>query len=162
MDPLVLSFVSACTALVASLVGPFVTLTVARRQIHASVVSANREKWIESLRNELAELIALIASAVVVRSKWREKWQGGFGPAVEDLGFLEKVQRAVLAQTRIRLMLNPSEADNRQLCDAIEKALAHIRSHETPDAETEADVLLITVLAQGILKREWERVKTGT
>jgi hypothetical protein len=50
MDPLLISLVSACTALVASVAGPLVTLAVARRQFNANVLSANRQKWIEALR----------------------------------------------------------------------------------------------------------------
>jgi hypothetical protein len=57
MDPLLISLVSACTALVASIVGPFVTLAVARRQFSATALSANRQKWIESLRDMLAHAI---------------------------------------------------------------------------------------------------------
>jgi len=51
IDALTLSFISACTALVASIIGPMVTLLVARRQFGATVLSANRRKWIEALRN---------------------------------------------------------------------------------------------------------------
>src|SRR5690349_8482952 len=53
MDPLIISLVSACTALFASIVGPLVTLTVARRQFNATVLSGNRQKWIEALRETL-------------------------------------------------------------------------------------------------------------
>jgi len=73
MDPLLISLVSACTALVASIVGPLVTLTVAKRQINANVLSANRQKWIENLREALAELISLLVADVVVISIWKDK-----------------------------------------------------------------------------------------
>ena len=56
MDPLLISLVSACTALVASIVAPFVTLTVARQRFNATVLSANRQKWIETLRDMLVEI----------------------------------------------------------------------------------------------------------
>ena len=68
MDTGLITLVSATTALVASLVGPLVTLTVARRQISASVLSANRQKWIETLREMLAELISLLVAVVVVKA----------------------------------------------------------------------------------------------
>ena len=64
----VVSLVSACTALVASIIGPVITLTVARRQFNATVISTNREKWIETLRDSLAELIALIRAALVLEN----------------------------------------------------------------------------------------------
>jgi glycerol-3-phosphate dehydrogenase len=46
--------------LVAAIAGPIITLTVARRQFSATVISANRQKRIETLRDTLAELIALL------------------------------------------------------------------------------------------------------
>jgi len=41
--------ITTSTALVAVIVGPFVTMRVARRQIKASVVSANQQAWINAL-----------------------------------------------------------------------------------------------------------------
>jgi len=74
MDPVLISLISASTALVASVIGPFVTLTVAKRQFNATVLSANRQKWIETLRDSLAELASLLVTALVVKSKWKDKW----------------------------------------------------------------------------------------
>ena len=50
----IVTLVSASTALVASIIGPIVTLTVARRQYNATVISTSRQKWIEALRDTLA------------------------------------------------------------------------------------------------------------
>ena len=66
MDPVLISLISASTALVASVIGPFVTLTVAKRQFNATVLSANRQKWIETLRDLLAELISVLVAVFVV------------------------------------------------------------------------------------------------
>ena len=82
---LLIGTVSACTALVASIVGPIVALNVAKRQFSATAIAGNRHKWIETLHSD----------------------------------------------------------------DAL-------------DAETEADIQTVVVLAQSILKREWQRVKLGT
>jgi ABC-type transport system involved in cytochrome bd biosynthesis fused ATPase/permease subunit len=49
--------ISAITALVAVIVSPIISIYIAKRQVHASVVSANRQKWIDSLRDQLADLI---------------------------------------------------------------------------------------------------------
>jgi hypothetical protein len=56
-DPL--SLITASTALVASVVGPYSTLVVARRQFKASVLSANRQKWIDTFRDRLAQLLSI-------------------------------------------------------------------------------------------------------
>jgi len=161
MDAFLIGLVSACTALVASIVGPIVTLTVAKRQFNATVLSANRQKWIESLRDTLAELLALLVAAIVVKSNWRDKWERGRGVLRADPALLEKVEHLVLAQSKIRLLLNPTEEDHQRLDQAIDTALKRLQAEELTDLETEADIQNITKLAQSILKREWQRVKLG-
>jgi len=162
MDSLLISLVSACTALVASVVGPIVTLSVARRQFNANVLSANRQKWIETLRDLLAELISLLVAALVIKSGWKDKWDKGLGLINTDRAFLAKLERIVLVQWKIRLLINPTESDHRELYDTIATALKRLQSEKSHDAETEADIESITKLGQSILKREWERVKRGT
>lgn len=162
MDPLVISLVSACTALVASIVGPFVTLAVARRQFNATVLSANRQKWIEAMRDMLAELISLLVAALVVKAKWQDSWDKGRGPLIGDPALLEKLERIVLAQSKIRLLTNPVEADHQHLVQAIDSAFKRLQSEASSDSESEADIETITALGQKILKREWQRVKQGT
>jgi hypothetical protein len=162
MDALLISLVSACTALVASVIGPMVTLTVAKRQIAASVVSANRHKWIEGVRDMIAEVISLLVAAVVVKAKWQTQWDQGRGPLTEDPAMLAKLERIVLARSKIDLLLNPSERDHQRLREAIHVAFKHLQSEQSVDSETESDIETITTLAQSILKREWQRVKLGT
>ena len=52
-----ISLLSALVALVAVIVGPIVTWRIAKRQIQASVVSANRQNWINDLREAVAGFI---------------------------------------------------------------------------------------------------------
>ena len=162
MDPLLISVISACTALVASIVGPIVTLAVARRQFNATVLSTNRHKWIETLRDMLAELTALLVAALVVKSRWKDKWDRGRGALNADPALLDKLERIVLAQSKIRLLLNPTEPDHQSLSRAIDAAFKRLQSEQTVESESEADIETITALAQSILKREWQRVKQGT
>lgn len=162
MDPGLISLISASTALVASVVGPIVALSVARRQFNASVLSANREKWIEALRDTLAELISLMAGAVVVKARWRDKCDKGRGALNAEPALLEKFERIVLAQSKIRLLTDPSKADDQRLYQAIEAAVRRLQSEAALDAETEADIETIAGFAQAILQREWQRVKRGT
>src|SRR5262245_13275223 len=162
MDSLLISLVSACTALVASFVGPIVTLSVARRQFNANVLSGNRQKWIETLRDLLAELISLLVAVLVIKSEWKDKWDKGLGLIKTDRAFLAKLERIVLVQWKIRLLINPTESDHRQLYETIATALKRLQSEKSHDAETETDIESITQLGQSILKREWERVKRGT
>ena len=161
MDSALLSLISACTALVASIAGPFVTLIVAKRNFNATVLSANRQRWIESLRDTLAELISLLIAALFLKEKWKGKWDRGRGALIAEPALLDKVQSMVLAQSRVRLLLNPTEADHQHLYRAIESAAKRLQSEEALESETEADIETITTLAQTILKREWRRVKHG-
>ncbi len=160
-NPNLLGLLSACTALIATIIGPLVALTVARRQFIATAISGNRHKWIETLRNELAELISLLAAALVVKSKWKSRWEHGRGP-LSDPALLEKYEHIVLAQSKIQLLINPTDPEHRRLGDAIDAATGRLRSEEAPDAEIEGDIRNIVKLGQGILKREWQRVKLGT
>ena len=161
MDPLTISVISACTALVASIAGPFVTLSVARRQFNATVLSANRQKWIDSLRDLLAELLSLMVSALVVRSQWKENWNKGRGAIESDPALLRKLERMVLLDCKIRLLTNPAEPDHQRLCRAIEVAFSRLQANESAEEDTQQDIRTITELAQSILKREWLRVKHG-
>ncbi len=157
---LLLGLVSACTALIASIVGPLVALSVARRQFTTTAISGNRHRWIETLRNELAELISLLAMALVVKEQWKDKWERGRGP-LTDPALREKFEHIVLAQSKIRLLINPTDPEHQQLGEAIDAAQQRLRSEEALDTEAEADIQLIVKLGQEILKREWQRVKLG-
>ena len=159
MDPLFISLVSACTALVASIAGPLVTLAVARRQFNANVLSANRQKWIETFRDLLAELISLLVSVLVVKTRWKDQWNKGLGPITSDPTLLLKLERIVLVQWKTRLLINPTEADHQELYRTIEMAFRRVQSEDMHEAEVEADMENITRLGQAILKREWVRVK---
>jgi hypothetical protein len=56
-------------SLITAIFAPIVAIYVARRQIRASVASANRQKWIDSLRDSVAEF----ASTNYVLMHAREK-----------------------------------------------------------------------------------------
>jgi hypothetical protein len=98
MNPLLISLVSAGTALVASAAGPIVTLTVARRQFDANVLSANRQRWIETLRDLLTEIVSLLVAVIVVKSGWKGKWDEGPGAIAADPALLAKLERVMLVQ----------------------------------------------------------------
>ena len=153
--------ISACTALVASIAGPIVTLIVAKRQFNANVLSANRQKWIETLRDQVAEMVSLIVAAAVMRSNCKESWNKGQALLASSPAWMEKLERLVRVQWKTRLLLNPTESDHQALDQAIDCAVKRLQLESCTDAETEADLTRITIQAQAILKREWVRVKHG-
>jgi hypothetical protein len=161
MDAVFVSLVSAGTALVASVAGPLVALRVARRQFGATVLSTNRQQWINGLRDLLAELMSQLAVVAVLRDGWVGDWHNGLGPVRRDPALLAKIERLVLVHWKIRLLLNPAEADHRVLCRLIDAGLDRVRSESATEAEVRADIEGISRQAQGILKREWQRVKRG-
>src|SRR5258706_8311432 len=106
MDALTITFVTACSALVSAAAGPLVSIVVASRQIRASLISNNRERWIEALRDSVAEYVALAVSAAMLREVLRKDAV----EAIRDDPPLAKLaERIALARNMILLMLNPAK-----------------------------------------------------
>ena len=147
--------VSSITALVAVIASPFVTIYVAKKNISSSVVSKNRQEWINRLRNEIAELLKEIQHVPSAYSADAITLQ----QAIEKHGLiLSKVEV-------IRLLINPKEPDHedlvRQIKIASDKVISSINQKKGNAEELETMASNIVTLSQAILKREWERVKAG-
>lgn len=110
----------------------------------------------------LAELISLMVAAMVVKARWKDKWDNGRVALNADPALLEKVERIALVQTKIRLLINPTEADHQHLYRVIDTATKRLQEEKSLESETTAGIDAITEQAQRILKREWQRVKLGT
>jgi hypothetical protein len=162
MDAQLVSLVSACTALVASIAGPLATLRVSRRQFNATVLSASRQRWVETLRDLLADLMSQLAGLSVLKTQWTGEWDRGVGLLHSDPGLVARLEHLVLVRWKIRLMLNLNEPDHRELDQLIGGAVQRLRDEPPREADTDADIEKISHQARGILKREWERVKRGT
>ena len=61
---------------------PFVTLSVARRQFRANVLSTSRQKWIETFRDRVSELLSLMNAAQVIKRHSIGSWQDTCRPEV--------------------------------------------------------------------------------
>ncbi|MGO1298224.1 MAG: hypothetical protein ACTMIA_13105 [Vibrio sp.] len=147
--------VSAITALVAVIVGPLVSIFVAKNQINASVVSANRQTWINRLRDELAALVGIVHHLPNAHANGSVTTND----AIAEYGrFAEKFQV-------IKLLINPKEADHQELIRLIgsadKKLIESINKKQASSAEFEAAGQRIVDQSQIVLKREWERVKNG-
>lgn len=79
MDPQIVSLVSACTALVASVAGPLATVLVSRRQFKATVLSAGRQNWIDALRDLLADLMSQLAGVAGRREEALDRYFARYG-----------------------------------------------------------------------------------
>ncbi|MBV8593816.1 MAG: hypothetical protein JOZ27_05915 [Caulobacteraceae bacterium] len=156
-----LSLITATTALVASIMSPTVTLTVARRQFQANVIATNRQKWIDGFRDRVSELLSLMNAAQVIKRHSIASWRGGLGPVASNLGLAEKFERAYMALSEIRLMTNGADADHQRLNEALETALAHLQHDEMRDRELADSIEAVIALGRTIIRHEWGRVKKG-
>jgi hypothetical protein len=159
MDPLVIALVTATTALVSAVVGPFVSYIVSARQIRASVISNNRERWLETLRDSIAEYVGLLLTAAILkRGIERDTTEAVSG----DCDLRQIVERIVVVKNKILLLSNPGDDLGARLCEMVEKAYQSIAS-DTPQTiatmRLEADA--ITQMGREVLRVEWARVKRG-
>jgi hypothetical protein len=159
-SPFQISLITATTALVASVMGPLVTLTVARRQFQANVISTNRQRWIETFRDRVAELLSLINAAQLIKRHSADAWRGGVG-AAESLGVADKFEKAFMALSEVRLLTNASDPEHQRLNDALAAALEHVQHDELRNAELDTCIGDIIALGRTIIRQEWGRVKRG-
>lgn len=146
--------ITALAALCAVILGPLVSIYVVQRQTRATVLSGNRQQWINNLRDELALMVSETTK---------------FGNlAISGTTSDKEVQNQIVMldrlRTKIRLMLNPYEEDHRNLNLLIGQGLALVSTtalHKKPNfPEIIADNNeKIINLSQEILKTEWKRVK---
>jgi hypothetical protein len=142
------SLASVLTALAAVSISPLLTYINARNQIRANLVSANRQAWINGLREELAELFELLT--------WQFRLRPGTYSGEEGYRYeAEKRSRIRLLTNKVRLRLNPNESDAQLLLEYLEKL-------QSCDESIFEELMENTVSkGQEILKAEWKRVKKG-
>jgi hypothetical protein len=159
MDALTIAFVTACTALISAVVGPAVSYVVARRQIRASVISSNRERWTEALRDSVAEYVALLLSGSMVKENIG---QNPLKAVTADHDLLEIVQRIILVKNKIMLMTSPNDSRYTELCEVVETTYQALFA-EDPQAfaRIRAGSEAITRAGREVLRAEWTRVKRG-
>ena len=159
MDVITITFVTASTALVSAVTGPLVSYIVAARQIRASVISNNRERWTEALRDSVAEYVALLLSASMVK---QTIGQNPLKAVTEDHALLEIVERIILVKNKIMLMTNPNERRYMELCNVVEATYQSLIADDPQDLpKIHSASEAITRAAREVLKAEWIRVKRG-
>jgi hypothetical protein len=156
-----LSLITALTALVASILGPLVTLSVARRQFRVNVLSTNRQKWIDTFRDRLAELLSVMSAAQVIKRDSAHEWRGGAGPVRETPALAEKIEKTFMAVAQIQLLTKGVEPVHQALNDAISAALTYLQEDELREGDVSGRILQITELGRSIIREEWGRVKRG-
>ncbi|MGO9993029.1 MAG: hypothetical protein ACLPTF_11025 [Steroidobacteraceae bacterium] len=159
MDEMTITFLTASTALIAGIASPIVSISVARQQFKTSVIANNRERWIESLRDAMAEYIAMVTSISLIAPHPKV---ASTQVACADSEFLKTAERIVFMRSKILLMTNPKKALHRDLCesiDAVHRVLAENRMLELE--QWRAHLEAITLAGLTVLDAEWDRVKRG-
>lgn len=134
-----------------------VSYIIAKKQITATVVSQNRQAWINTLRDCISEFQSAIPYIGLIDKK---EW-------IKDLKSIQhdKLSSAIRCNNKIKLLINPKEDDHIELVELLTNVLNILLDTKEKEDETydkintlQAD---ITVISQTILKREWIRVKKG-
>lgn len=125
---------------------------IAAKASRASVISANRQKWIDGVREDLAEFIAadfvLLDDVEIDEGVMSEAAKIRHHDRVEDA---KRTRR--LMQRRIQLRLNPDKESHKALYKAVTDLMpATGKDHRL------ARVRLVKI-AQAFLRQEWLRVK---
>lgn len=167
-SPQGLAVLSLIVALVAATAGPLVTMAVAwfqtrmhkeqlqqqaaqfREQLlqqsgqaKQQVISPMRQQWINTLRDNTAELLSQ-ASLLHLRD--------------ESPSSAERMELAA-REAKLELLINPKEEDHRSLLAAVRYVVNSIGAENRADFH-EGHRKAVEI-AQGVLKKEWEVTKRG-
>jgi hypothetical protein len=161
INPQWITLVFASNAMIASIAGAFVNARIAKIEFKANVLSVNRHKWLEVMRDLVASLNAQLLTTAAIRHTVEEPT----GTVIaRDPELLRRVETLLRTVSKIELMLNPLEGDHQQLKALMSEAVGQLRS-PSPDGHIEEriDVISHNIIqaSQAILKREWMRVKRG-
>jgi hypothetical protein len=161
INPQWITLAFACNAMIAAIAGLFVNTRNAKTQFNANVLSVNRQKWIETMRDLVASLNSQLLAAAAVRHLVEEPTSVVIA---RDPELLKRVENLLKTISNIELMLNPLEEDHHKLGTLMKEAVDQLRS-SSPEGCIEASIEVISreiiEVSLGILKREWGRVKRG-
>ena len=161
LNPQWITLISASTAMIASIAGPFVNTRIARFEFRTNVLSVNRQKWIDTMR----DLVASLNSQLLIAAALRQTMNEPSGILIaRDPELSRRVENLLRTVSKIELMLNPLEQDHQQLNVLMKEAIDQLRSPLLEDGvEDRVEALSrdITQVLQRILKQEWARVKRG-
>ncbi|MBS0320173.1 MAG: hypothetical protein JSR18_06495 [Proteobacteria bacterium] len=156
-----LSFIVACSALAAAIIAPVVSLIVSRWQFNASVLSANRERWLAAMRTSLSELMAMMVAASVHKESLKEDWGGGRAAAAGDWKAMDKVERMVQLRWNIGLLCSADDPAQRKLCDTLDRMILRMRSNDPADLIGTEELREIEDAARPVLHEAWVRIRKG-
>lgn len=152
---------SLITAVVIAVMSAYATLAGSHRRFRADVLSANRQRWIDSFRDRLAELLSVMNAAQVIKRSSAGRWRGGAGPVKDNPALADKLEKTFQAIAQIQLLTSAAEPEHRALNRAIATAVGYIQEDDLHEAELSACCDQIIELGRGIIRQAWGRVKRG-
>lgn len=155
------TLITALTALAVSLIGAFTSLAVAHRRFKADVLSTNRQRWIDTFRDRLAELLSVLNAAQVIKRSHAMEWMGGAGLVRENLSLLDKLEKSFMAIAQIQLLTKITEPTHHALNEAIAAAVGLLQEEDLHEEPLEGHLEQIVALGRGIIRDEWALVRRG-
>jgi len=159
--------IAAMATIVAALIAgglSFVNLTLTKEQ----KVSEFRQAWIDGLRNDLAAFFSAaraFARAIDALNRHGSISEDQAKVPFSDEKIGELRHTAAEAFYRIKLRLNPEEAEHKELQRLLERAIEEQNAVVASEGADERDVLKAidraSDFARPVLKTEWNRVKKG-
>jgi len=157
--PILVVAISAGSALFGVSIGSLCSYFISRQQIKATVLSGNRQQWINTLRDCIADFQTK-AKIAIVEADLASHVQTSTAANAGNHDDAMKTMR--LLANIIALLINPKEADNAELLSRLNELETHCIDGNPGNREKEKLLQSsITTIGQRILKREWERVKKG-
>lgn len=170
-DPRLAFWLPICSLVIAGLaiiVGPFVSWLIARRQVQTSLIVAQkqviapmRQKWIDSLRDRVAEFISTghwyyIAGGneVIPTPNDEDQFEQH-----ESLQIQQVSRKMIFMLNQIEMMLNPKETDHTTLIDSLKRIEKACFSHGEEHLLLFEFIDEAREMCQIVLKREWDRLK---
>jgi len=156
---LLVAAISAFSALFGVGIGSFCSYYISRQQIKATVLSGNRQQWINTLRDCIADFQTKARIAIVEADLANHKQTS---MAANLMNHDKAMKTICFLSNKIALLVNTDETDHANLISRIKDLESHCIDGDPGDREKESMLQeAITTIGQKILKREWERVKKG-
>lgn len=158
--------IAAIATLTASLIAAaisFVNLTLTKEL----KTSEFRQKWIDSLREELSIFFGCartFARATEEKHKYGSEYEAKSLFKISDQKISDIRYQVTEVYSRIKLRLNPDEADHKELLRLLKRAIdeQNIALRDGANAEKTIEAInLANEFSVPVLKAEWNRVKRG-
>ena len=146
--------VPALTTIAGAAVGAWIAYLVGRQQFKANVVSANRQAWINMLRDTVSEYQSCVSVMTMLVAR------DDIDKVLFSIEFREHVARLEFLRSKIRLLINPTEKEHQRLAEIVSEPVTGGRTDEDLNRMLACRNEL-PIVVQKILKSEWERVKKG-